>query len=394
MQGKLLSIIVPAYNAECYIEKCIKSILAQTYHNIEIIIIDDGSKDATGDLCKKLSLEDRRIKYFYKENEGLAKARKTGVKIAEGEYIGFVDSDDWIDSDMYETLMHKMIVEDAEIITSGYIHETVTRKILERDTFSEGVYSREEIAKYILPEMMYCYEKGKQGVLGSVCTKVFKTELIKSILSFVDDSLALGEDAVLTYNAIAKSAKVVITHYVGYHYIQHVESMVHAHGTKDFENIMVLNECLKKLVVEYDEVEESQIVYVVGPFLQRTMMGLYGIDMNTLCCMPPYEIIPKGSKLVVYGAGAVGKLFVQAFRMGEYADIIMWVDENYMSFDKKLQVKPPVNLLQEEYDYVLLASATKEVAENMKTNLLRLGVEEEKILWKKVQIKSCWGYKI
>ena len=102
--NELISVVVPVYNVENYLEKCVSSITNQTYKNLEIILVNDGSKDNSGAICDDLAKNDSRIKVIHKENGGLSDARNTGINVATGEYIGFVDSDDWIERDMYEQL--------------------------------------------------------------------------------------------------------------------------------------------------------------------------------------------------------------------------------------------------------------------------------------------------
>ncbi len=111
MKNDLISVIVPVYNVEKYMERCVDSILRQTYTNIEIILVDDGSTDASSRLCDEYAARDGRIKVVHKENGGLSDARDAGLAVAEGDYIGYVDSDDWIEPDMYE-LMHMDCAEN------------------------------------------------------------------------------------------------------------------------------------------------------------------------------------------------------------------------------------------------------------------------------------------
>lgn len=118
-QKDLISIIVPVYNVENYIEKCIVSIINQTYKNIEILLIDDGSTDKSGDICKKWSSKDNRIKYFYKKNSGVCSARNRGLEEAQGAYIGFVDADDWISPIMYERLYFLLIKYSCSLSICG-----------------------------------------------------------------------------------------------------------------------------------------------------------------------------------------------------------------------------------------------------------------------------------
>lgn len=121
LQNNLISIIVPVYNVENYIEKCINSLVNQTYTNIEILLIDDGSTDKSGTICKEWSLKDKRIKYFYKKNEGVCSARNKGLEEAKGEFIGFVDSDDWIAPTMYEELYSLLLEYHCDLSICGRI---------------------------------------------------------------------------------------------------------------------------------------------------------------------------------------------------------------------------------------------------------------------------------
>lgn len=119
MDQPLISVIVPVYKVEKYLERCVKSIQEQTYSNLEIILVDDGSPDRCGEMCDLLASEDKRIRVIHKQNGGLSSARNAGLDVMRGEYVGFVDSDDWIDSEMYEFLYSRMACENAQISCCG-----------------------------------------------------------------------------------------------------------------------------------------------------------------------------------------------------------------------------------------------------------------------------------
>lgn len=119
MTEPLISVIVPVYNAEKYLRKCVASIRAQTYQNLEILLVDDGSRDGSLELCDALALEDSRIVVIHKENGGAASARNAGLDAMHGDYVGFVDADDWIAPEMYEVLLKRMIAENAQISCCG-----------------------------------------------------------------------------------------------------------------------------------------------------------------------------------------------------------------------------------------------------------------------------------
>ena len=119
MDEKLVSVIIPAYNIEDYIGRCLDSIISQTYKNLEIIVVDDGSRDYTGEILDNYAKKDRRIKVIHKENGGVSSARNKGIEAAEGDYIGFIDGDDLIEPGMYKTLVDLLEEENADIAHCG-----------------------------------------------------------------------------------------------------------------------------------------------------------------------------------------------------------------------------------------------------------------------------------
>lgn len=118
-QDILISVIVPVYNAEKYLVRCVDSILNQTYGHLEVILVDDGAKDSSGAMCDEYAQKDARIRVVHKENGGLSSARNAGIDIAAGEYLAFVDSDDWIEPEMYETMLSLAVEQDAKMVVAG-----------------------------------------------------------------------------------------------------------------------------------------------------------------------------------------------------------------------------------------------------------------------------------
>ena len=119
----MISVIVPIYRVEPYLRQCVKSILDQTYRDIEVLLIDDGSPDRCGEICDEYARKDNRVRVFHTENQGLSAARNLGLREAKGEFIGFVDSDDWIEPDMYEVLLKRMQDTGADIGVSGFYYD-------------------------------------------------------------------------------------------------------------------------------------------------------------------------------------------------------------------------------------------------------------------------------
>ena len=124
MNKPRISIVVPVYNVEEYLEECIESIIKQSYPNIQIILVDDGSTDSSGLICDKYAQNDSRIEVIHQNNAGVVEARKAGLKRTIGEYVGFVDGDDYIDENMYERLLEYALQENVDIVHTGYWYET------------------------------------------------------------------------------------------------------------------------------------------------------------------------------------------------------------------------------------------------------------------------------
>ncbi len=195
-----VSIVVPIYNAEKYLEQCLDSIVTQTLKDIEIILIDDGSSDGSAQICKKYLL-DSRVSYYYKENEGLAAARDDGLVRANGEYIGFIDSDDWIKPHMYEKMYNAAKSNDSDIVFCN-CQENENGHIFTPE-MHDGAYNREEIRNVILPKTLAYIGKGyaKRAIRWSNCLRIYKLESLKCNNIRFDRRLRRSQDLQLTYES-------------------------------------------------------------------------------------------------------------------------------------------------------------------------------------------------
>jgi len=193
-----VSVVVPVYNAEKYIKKCLDSIINQTIKDIEIIIVDDESTDGSADICKQY-LSDSRVIYYRKpKNEGLASARQDGMERAHGEYIGFVDSDDWIEPDMYERMYNTAIKEKADVVMCGIC---VDEDGLNPVYLDPGVYNRERIEKEILPRSLAgLTPKGANSVIRWCnWSRIYSMKLIKEHHIAFDRRFRRSQDLQITF---------------------------------------------------------------------------------------------------------------------------------------------------------------------------------------------------
>lgn len=177
MEHVKVSIIVPVYNGEEYIRECLNSIVNQTLKEIEIIIINDGSTDSTEEICKEF-LSDTRVRYYYKENEGLAAARQDGIERAIGEYIGFIDADDWIDLNMYERMYTVSKENDVDVAYCNLIVGVDGYRYTPE--LPSGLYNRKQILSDVLPKSLaFIDDKGnKRAISWNNCRRVYRKKMI------------------------------------------------------------------------------------------------------------------------------------------------------------------------------------------------------------------------
>ena len=212
---ELISVIVPVYNVRSYLEKCFESIAGQNYRNLEIILVDDGSTDGSGDLCEELAGRDSRVRVIHKKNGGLGSARNAGIDAARGEILSFVDSDDWIEPGMYDTLTEIMHRENAQIIACGIkkVSETGEVSYYQDNLEERRVYTREE-ALIELPK--------NERLSNSMCNKLFRRETIQGL--HINEQI-FYEDNPFTPQCFARAEKIAYTAEPFYCYFERTGSI-------------------------------------------------------------------------------------------------------------------------------------------------------------------------
>ena len=204
-----ISVIVPVYKVEAYLDKCVSSIVNQTYTNLEIILVDDGSPDNCPAMCDAWAEKDSRIQVIHKTNGGLSDARNAGIAVATGELMAFVDSDDWIAPDMYKYLYQRLAEDNSDIAACGvqtvWEDETAPRTLTREGSC---VLNQEEAMQAIIEE---------SWLKQPVWYKIYKTELVRDILFPVGK---YHEDVFWSYQAVGRAQRVSVSDHIGYYYLQ------------------------------------------------------------------------------------------------------------------------------------------------------------------------------
>ncbi len=249
----LISIIVPVYNVEKYLKRCLDSLINQTYKNIEIILVNDGSKDNSLKILKEYQKKDDRIIIIDKINEGVSVARNTGIKAASGKYIGFVDPDDWIENNMYENMLNTIEKYDCNIAFCNYSKDSkikITKKTLK---IKKNVLGKLDIINDLICNMVGVNDFPKYHyVMGCVWRCLYKKSFIDQYnLRFIP-KITIMEDLLFTIEALIYCDKVCIDRGFYYHYMKNKSSSLHKYNKKMWMDQVKVHNILENLIKEAD----------------------------------------------------------------------------------------------------------------------------------------------
>lgn len=215
----LVSILSPCYNVEMFLPRCLDSIVNQTYTNLQIVLIDDGSKDNTWRVLQDYASRDSRIEIYHQENQGVASTRNNLLDKVKGDYVLFVDSDDWIELDMIESMLQLAIENDADIVNCNMVKND---GVCVKDQVEFDTWSQEEAICHFLKHIIFN---------GSLCNKLVASSLLHNVRFHC--GISYGEDALVTWNVLLKVKKVVLTPNQFYHYRMNENSLSHQKWTPE-----------------------------------------------------------------------------------------------------------------------------------------------------------------
>ncbi len=388
MNKGLVSIIVPVYNVKLYLEKCITSILNQTYENLEIIIVDDGSTDGSSDICDQFLEKDKRVFVIHKENGGVVSARQAGIERAKGEYVIAIDSDDWIEPVMISELYALAVEHNADIVSSGYYRESANTYGIVTDAIKEGVYSGDN------KELLYCnmlfYENSdKLGIQSAIWTKLIRLSLMKEIHSKISNKICCWEDWITVYCCCINAEIIVITHKIYYHYVMRMGSITTSVIPHYFSNVNDVYLFLKK---QFEKSEYKKVLIKQLDFLmvKGAFWGInYYLGLDKEVSIPYYDFdkdkIEKDAEIILYSAGKLGQSYYKQIRIDKLYNIVAWVDKKFLFYrEQGLNVSPIEYIRDLKYDYILLAFKEESLAESVKKSLkAEYDIPEEKLIWLK-----------
>ncbi len=250
----MISIIIPIYNVEQYLSKCLESVINQTYKNIEIILINDGSTDNSGRICDEYSKKDKRIKVLHKKNGGVSSARNEGLKIANGKYIGFVDPDDYISSNMFEILINNMekYNVDLSIINYDSFQEYSNKKQFKNTNIpNKKILNKKDLFNYL---MGYYNSFG-----GYTWNKLYKMEIIKTAKLNFDEKITICEDVLFNTQYINNIKNGIFENIMLYHYLIRNNGACNSRYNSEYLSVLESYEKINNIYDKNNLLNHSQL---------------------------------------------------------------------------------------------------------------------------------------
>lgn len=260
----LISVIVPVYNTNSiYLEQCINSVINQSYSFIEILIIDDGSEKKTAEYCDALSKLDSRITVIHKPNGGVSSARNTGLECAKGDFIAFLDSDDYVDLDMYDSMLKQLLEYDADIASCGMVRENI-----DKDNELWG-NSNSDITLYSKVEWLRIVGAANGILPVSVVNKLYRKDCIFEIR--FDTEYKHAEDTLFNFLVGLNSNRVVVDNKIRYHYVNNESSVTHKPFSENkFSEQSVMDDIFNLV----EDLDETTYKYCVFGDVQKTFRSI------------------------------------------------------------------------------------------------------------------------
>lgn len=373
MQIKL-SVVVPVYDVKDYLRQCINSILTQSYEDIELILIDDGSTDGSQDICDEYAYIDRRVKVYHKENSGPMRSRKLGVEKAVGDYVTFVDADDFVAASSFDLASEDMSkgIDVISFDIMRYFRKDWIRT--DMDLYAEGLYSKERIAKEIYPSMIWDAEQDSFGLDPSLCNKLFKKQLLSDQFKkeVSERRFHYSEDAAIIYPLMVDADTLSIHHEAYYYHRQRGMGCLPPYIADEqyFDKLYFLYKYLIKTFAD-QEIFRKQIdlFYMKSVMLKGRQYGKVQYRPDQVF---PFGKVSKGERIVLYGAGNNGRLYRAQLLATNYCDIVLWVDKNHERFEET--VKAPSEIRHIDYDRVVITIEEEKIREEVKDTLVEMGV--------------------
>lgn len=373
----LISIIVPIYNIENYLKACIESIINQSYRNLQIILVDDGSVDRSGEICDMYAVDDSRICVIHKENGGLVSARKAGISRAIGKYVGFVDGDDYIKKNMYQKLYDVAKKYQAEVVHSGYYSGNENKIYFTSEVIKR--YTSIHDKGNLLLQLFSLNTNAEMG--ANIWSNLFEREFLVKYYKKVPEGQGYGEDLITMCYCVINTDNFISIPDAFYYYRKRKNSISQSISQQRLLEYYTLYDILEEILLD-SNFKDSGLRALKKRFSILAMQLL--AEMNHYY-IPKYKYSDieslRGKKIVLYGAGRVGKDYYYQLCLYQDCQIVTWIDQRNCHLDYAT-IQSADDILLKDYDIILIAVLDKNMAGEMKLQLINKGIDGEIIIWK------------
>lgn len=382
----LVSVIVPIYNTQEFLPRCLDSILNQSYQNMEIILVNDGSTDDSLLICERYAAKDARIQLISQSNQGIIAAKKAGIKICQGIYVMFVDSDDWIETELLEKMVQAIQESGCGLVCTDVYIDMKSRTIEKRNAIPSGIYETGKIAK----DLFYYKDTDYYGILPYSVAKLYPIDMLRKVLNQISCDIRHAEDKAIVFSFVFQNIKVCFTDDIYYHYCVRNGSACQSENQNYLVELTAFYKYAKKIFEGHEEREHllrqlGKYLWIEAGYAINGKLGLTALE-NPIY-KEPYRLdhsifLPQKKKVILYGAGNVGADYQKQLKDCMQIELCGWVDRDYEKYqEKELDVKPVEYLNESEYDYILVAVRKQTVFREIKEELTGMGIAEEAIIW-------------
>ncbi len=379
----LLSVIVPVYNTCKYLGRCLDSLCVQTCDQIQVVIVDDGSSDGSGEICDEYAKKYENVLVIHKKNQGLVSARKTGIQSSGGRYIAFIDSDDWIDADFFKKIINQISNASIDIIAFDCLKEYEGKTVRWSNMIEPGEYCGKELDLIKGTSVFLEEEFVPWVVLPNLWAKIIDKGLVEKYISNVSDLTTFGEDAACFYPCLWNCNKLLVIDEAPYHYVQRVSSMSNSFDKIDTKIIEGISNCLLKSDYMNDHIRDQIRLYTFYLFMLRNYSYLdkYGFVLF------PFEQIKPNDKIIIYGAGGFGVSLWDYINCTKCVQLQAIVDKRGNECSTADYEVKEINVIDKlDYDYIIIAILNEKMSKQVSKSLSDMGVELKKILYIKEEI--------
>lgn len=353
----------------------------QDYQDIELILVDDGSTDNSIKICSQFAKIDSRVQVLKLEHKGPFFARREGVRAASGEYITFVDSDDFVAEHAYSMGYSYMQMGMDVISFNLYRYFSDDNIILHEDRYEKKIYHKIDIEKELYPTMIWDFDVDSFGLDPSLWSKLFKRDLLARVYSATCDYTGhYGEDVAVVFWSVYMANAISLVNEAYYYHRQRKRNAIPSYIKADdyYEKLLELYNILRKQFCEDFFQKQIEGVYIHSVELRTRLIGqVKKFDKYIF----PFDRVDRGSNIIIYGAGQVGKLYIHQLKKLDYCNVVAVIDKKYAEYkvDWILPVESLLNM--QSYDYIVLAIANKNIKKEISRDLqLNYGVVCEKII--------------